>query len=119
MLRHSATADTLARWIKSVLRSSSIDTSVFKAHSVRSASSSHAYASGVPVTHPILRPADWTNEKRSGNITYEVVLLACNKMCLSMITVVLIGFGTKKSHNYSTMRSIWKKNLILNERYLP
>ena len=56
------TTDTLARWIKSVLRSSGIDTSVFKAHSVRSASSSHAYARGVPIAD-ILRTADWTNEK--------------------------------------------------------
>ena len=56
------TTDTLARWIKSVLHSSGIDTSVFKAHSVRSASSSHAYARGVPIAD-ILRAADWTNEK--------------------------------------------------------
>ena len=51
------TTDTLARWIKSVLRSSGIDTSVFKAHSVQSASSSHAYARGVPIAD-ILRAAD-------------------------------------------------------------
>ena len=56
------TADTLARWTKSVLHSSGIDTSVFKAQSVRSASSSHAYARGVPIAD-ILRAADWTNEK--------------------------------------------------------
>ena len=55
------TTDTLARWIKSVLRSSGIDTSVFKAHSVRSASSSHAYARGIPIAD-ILRAADWTNK---------------------------------------------------------
>ena len=56
------TTDTLARWIKSALRSSAFDTSVFKAHSVRSASSSHAYARGVPIAD-ILRAADWTNEQ--------------------------------------------------------
>ena len=55
--------DTLARWIKSVLSSSGIDTAVFKAHSVRSASTSHAYNNlGVSVAD-ILRTADWTNEK--------------------------------------------------------
>ena len=56
------TTDALARWIKSVLHSSGIDTSVFKAHSVRSASSSHAYDRGVQ-NSDILRAADWTNEK--------------------------------------------------------
>ena len=52
--------DTLARWIKAVLTSSGVDTSVFKAHSVRSASTSYAYAKGVPIAE-ILRAADWTN----------------------------------------------------------
>ena len=36
--------DTLSRWIKLVLASAGIDTSVFKAHSVRGAATSHAYA---------------------------------------------------------------------------
>ena len=62
-------------------------------------------------------------KKRSGNIIYRIVklhvqmlfvLLACNKMCLSMLTVMLIGFGTTKSHNYPTMRSVLKKNLRKN-----
>ena len=53
--------DTLARWIKSVLASAGINTSVFKAHSVRGAATSHAYAKGVPVAE-ILCAADWTNE---------------------------------------------------------
>ena len=41
---------TVARWIKSVLQSAGIDTSVFKAHSVRGAATSHAYVTGVPVS---------------------------------------------------------------------
>ena len=36
-----------------------------------------------------------------------------------MNLIMLIGFGTTKSHNYPTMRSISKKNLKLDERYLP
>ena len=59
--KHVST-DTLARWIKSILKVSGIDTSVFKAHSVRSASTSHAYARGIPIAE-ILRTADWSNEK--------------------------------------------------------
>ena len=44
------TISTVGRWIKSVLSSAGIDTSVFKAHSVRGASVTSAYIKGVPVT---------------------------------------------------------------------
>ena len=54
--------DTLSRWIKLVLASAGIDTSVFKAHNVRGAATSQAYAKGVPIAE-ILRAADWTNER--------------------------------------------------------
>lgn len=40
---------TVARWIKSVLSSAGIDTSVFKPHSVRGASVTSKYVQGVPV----------------------------------------------------------------------
>lgn len=53
--------DTLARWIRSVMYDSGIDTSIFKAHSVRGAATSDAFARGVPISD-ILRTADWTNE---------------------------------------------------------
>ena len=55
------TTSTVGRWIKSVL-SAGIDTSVFKAYSVRGASVTNAYIKGVPVAE-ILRTADWTNER--------------------------------------------------------
>lgn len=47
--RKQVCTGTLARWIKSVLTSSGVHTSVFKAHSVRSASTSYVYAKGVPI----------------------------------------------------------------------
>ena len=53
---------TIARWIVSVLQSAGIDTSIFKAHSVRGAASSHAYASGIPVSD-ILKMADWSSDR--------------------------------------------------------
>ena len=52
---------TVARWIKSVLSTAGIDTSVFKPHSVRGASVTNKYVQGVPVAD-ILRMADWSNE---------------------------------------------------------
>ena len=55
-------SSTIARWIKCVLSNAGIDTSIFKAHSVRSASTSNAYENGIPVQE-ILRMADWSNEQ--------------------------------------------------------
>ena len=52
---------TIARWIMSVLQSAGIDTSKFKAHSVRGAATSRAYVTGTPVA-AILKMADWSSE---------------------------------------------------------
>ena len=52
---------TIARWIMSVLQSAGIDTSKFKAHSVRGAATSRAYFTGTPVAD-ILKMADWSSE---------------------------------------------------------
>ncbi|CAH3184230.1 unnamed protein product [Porites lobata] len=52
---------TIARWIMSVLQSAGIDTSKFKAHSVRGAATSHAFVTGTPVAD-ILKMADWSSE---------------------------------------------------------
>ena len=52
---------TIARWIMSVLQSAGIDTSKFKAHSVRGAVTSHTYVTGTAVAD-ILKMADWSIE---------------------------------------------------------
>lgn len=64
--------DTVARWIKVVMAKSGIDVSLFKAHSVRGASTSALYAKGVPIGD-ILRTADWSNER-----TFRKYYLRCN-----------------------------------------
>ena len=51
--------DTTARWVKEILKNSGIDTSVFKPHSTRSASTSKALASGVPID-VILKHGNWS-----------------------------------------------------------
>jgi len=56
-----ASKDTIARWIKTVLSLSGIDISVFKAHSIRSASTSAASELGVPITD-ILSTAGWSSD---------------------------------------------------------
>jgi hypothetical protein len=51
---------TVARWIKTVMTLAGVDTSVFKAHSVRAASTSKAKHCFVPVQQ-ILKTAGWSN----------------------------------------------------------
>ena len=55
------TSSTVARWLKEVLSKAGIDTSIFKAHSVRGASTSMAANMGVTV-ETILGAADWSSE---------------------------------------------------------
>ena len=56
----AATATTLARWIKTILHLSGINTSIFGAHSVRGTASSDSVARGVPV-EDVLRSGDWSS----------------------------------------------------------
>ena len=46
----AVSTNTISRWLKEVLTWSSIDTSIFKVHSIRSAASSAAKASTVPMS---------------------------------------------------------------------
>ena len=45
----AASKDTVARWIKETVMLAGVDTSIFKPHSCRAASSSQASMSGVPL----------------------------------------------------------------------
>ncbi|XP_071136933.1 uncharacterized protein [Mytilus edulis] len=54
--------DTISRWIKVVIAKANIDTTIFKAHSVRSASVSKAKMNAVPISR-ILQKAGWSDAK--------------------------------------------------------
>ena len=54
--------DTVSRWLKSVMISAGVDTSVYKPYSIRSAAVSKAKSNSVPV-HDILSTAGWSSEK--------------------------------------------------------
>ena len=54
-------SSSIARWLKLGLEDAGVDTSIFKGHSTRGASSSKAAASGVTVSD-ILQAADWSSE---------------------------------------------------------
>lgn len=55
------TSSTIARWLKTVLQLSGIDTTVFSAHSFRSASVSAAYKGSCSVSN-ILKTAGWKSD---------------------------------------------------------
>ena len=55
-----ATKDTLSRWVKLVLHQSGVDLNTFSAHSCRSASTSKATTSGVPL-EKILMAGQWSS----------------------------------------------------------
>jgi hypothetical protein len=54
--------DTVARWIKTVLDRSGIDTKMYGAHSVRGASTSRAKLKAVPVQRYLKKQDGQTNE---------------------------------------------------------
>ena len=56
----AAVTDTISRWLKETLARAGVDTSVFTAHSTRSASTSAAKDSGTPI-NVIMSAAGWTN----------------------------------------------------------
>ncbi|CAG2227253.1 Leucine-rich repeat-containing protein 56 [Mytilus edulis] len=61
--------DTISRWIKVVMAKANIDTTIFKAHSVRSASVSKAKMNAVPISQALL--ARKQREHRSGRSTQK------------------------------------------------
>ena len=56
-----ASKATLSRWVKETLANAGVDTRVFKAHSVRGASTSKLGSLGVPVSD-IMAKAQWKTE---------------------------------------------------------
>ena len=58
---HPASKDTIARWIKDLMRISGVDTDIFKPHSCRSASTSKAHITGVSIDN-ILKCGQWSSD---------------------------------------------------------
>lgn len=54
--------DTISRWVRSMLTAAGIDTSIFKSHSTRAASSSAARAKFVPISD-IIETAGWSSDR--------------------------------------------------------
>ena len=58
----NVTSQTISRWLKKVLQVAGVDTSIFKAHSTRSASASAAFRQGVS-TDVLMSTVGWSSEK--------------------------------------------------------
>ena len=67
-------SSTIARWLKETMGAAGIDISIFKAHSVRGASTSADANQGI-TTDEILKAADWSTESSSQCFYYKPV---CN-----------------------------------------
>uniref|UniRef100_A0A1X7THN4 Tyr recombinase domain-containing protein n=1 Tax=Amphimedon queenslandica TaxID=400682 RepID=A0A1X7THN4_AMPQE len=69
---HPVTSSAIARWLKLVMESAGIDTCVFKAYFVRSASTSAAALQGV-TTEDILNAVDWNTESSFQQFYYKPI----------------------------------------------
>lgn len=72
---HHASSQTLSRWVKSVLKESGIDTSIYSGYSIRHASTSAALRAGVDIDE-IRRTAGWSLRSNTFNKFYNRPLLA-------------------------------------------
>ena len=69
---HNAVAkSTVAGWVKQILIMSGINTDIFKPHSTRSASSSHARLSGLSLSD-ILKRGSWSNKRFKTNLSWNL-----------------------------------------------
>ena len=69
--------DTIARWIKNVLKDAGIDTTKFGAHSTRAASTSAAAKAGTPL-EVILESAGWSNCGTFAKVYQKPINAPCN-----------------------------------------
>lgn len=69
-------SSSIARWLKTVLSLSNIDTTIFKAHSYRSAVASKALLKGASVSD-IMKLADWSRVS-TFNKYYRKPIIGCN-----------------------------------------
>ena len=67
------TSSSLSIWIKDMLQDCGVSTSVFKAHSTRSAATSKSFLHGASIAE-ILKLANWSNEKTFTKYYYRSVV---------------------------------------------
>ena len=85
-------APSLARWLRSLLKASGVISNVFKAHSVRGASTTAAANSNVPLPE-ILKMADWSSPSTFQKFYYQPCsqLKFCTCCCPMRLFVTLLS----------------------------
>ena len=68
--------DTITRWFRCVMEKAGVDTSVFKPHSVRAASTNAAVRAKIPL-HTILETAGWTQDNTFRKYYEKPVVKSC------------------------------------------
>lgn len=72
---HAASTQSISRWVKEMLQRSGIDTSIFKSHSVRHATTSAVFRSGLNIDL-IRKTVGWTEKSTVFNNFYNLPLAA-------------------------------------------
>ena len=67
---NAVSTDTIARWLKTIMTLSGVDTTIFKAHSCRSASTSKAKDFDIPID-TILQAGGWSSDKTFYNYYHK------------------------------------------------
>ena len=65
--------DTLARWIRTVMKNAGIDITIFKPHSTRAASTSRAASKNIPV-RTIMNTAGWSRQSTFAKFYHKPIL---------------------------------------------
>ncbi|XP_049866809.1 uncharacterized protein LOC126367357 [Pectinophora gossypiella] len=74
----AVTTQTLSRWIKSTLKDSGVDVSIFSAHSTRHAATSQAYSAGVSIDQ-IRKTASWSQNSTTFGKFYNRTIMTTNE----------------------------------------
>lgn len=83
----SATAQSISRWIKNVLKAAGVDVAAFSAHSTRHAATSAAAAQGVSID-TIRKAAGWTNASKTFANFYHRPIINNNNFAQSILNSV-------------------------------
>ena len=96
----AVTKDTVARWVKTILQKSGIDTDKFTSHSTRAASTSYAKAAGLNLQQ-IMKSAGWSNSTTFKNsmtsILEEITLEQLFRTLSTFFTILRYFFRLYQS----------------------
>ena len=103
------TSSSIAQWLKEILNEAGINTTLFKAHSTRAASTSTAKMAGLS-TNNITKMADWSRES-----TFEMYY---HKPLMGNATNSVMSYGYQGlslNHTISYMKPCHKVDLTISQ----